>query len=124
MRHRRSLFVPGAAVLTLAAVLGWALRGCGARREFSSVADFRSWAASHGWHVWPEGGEPGSVTAGESADVRRVLAAGQVDPREITVQAQHADADLELPPNVAYRVWGRVVVYGSPRLLERLDALR
>src|SRR5262245_55752004 len=125
MKVARAYKVYSGCVAGLLAVAAAAyLTSGGGPRVFDSIADFRSWAQSHGYHVWPETGEPGGVTVAESTAVRQGLAEERAAPRACTVQAQLATSDVSLPDGVESALWGRVVVFGPPELLAKLDALR
>jgi hypothetical protein len=122
------LMLACSAALLLAAVLLAMLWP--AKREFASPDDFRHWAKSHGLHVWPESGNAYAVLVSQRHPAPYLMRVSHTS-REIDAPEGWSGVvvvsllpDRGSPPDVAFQVWGKVIAYGCPDLLARIDRSR
>ncbi len=124
----RKLTYAGIALLSLSA-LAVALEGHfrGSKQGFQSVSDFREWAEAKGLIVWP----PHPATAvhvSDDLEIRTKLGSHETAEADTAyktlVHAATASVVDQLPTKTDHLLWGKVVIYGNPRLLEKLEKLR
>lgn len=90
--------------------------------SFASVVEFRAWATARGLVVWPEDRDF-AVTVSDLTDIRSRLDREDVDLDDAVIQVLIL-GDTTVPARGESRVWGRVMAWGSPRLLAKIDAMR
>lgn len=96
-------------------------------RTFTGVEDFRQWAKAEGFHAWPGPPAP-ACHVSDDPEIHAKLdsddaAVAKAAYRSIATVCR-ADAVDELPAGASHEVWGSVVIYGNPQLIQRINANR
>lgn len=110
------------AAIALLAATALAVFAFPSKRTFTDIDDFRAWAGARKLIVWPPAPASSAHVSNDPA-VRTKLDGDESEVTRRSLVTVSGSVD-ELPAGVEHRIWGKVVAYGNPELLRKLDESR